>query len=60
MTAKEIMKILKENGWVLDRITGSHYIFEKDGCRPIPVPVHSNKDLGIKGKEILKQAGIKR
>ena len=60
MTAKEIMKILKKNGWVLDRINGSHHVFVKDGCRPIPVPVHSNKDLGIKGKEILKQAGIKR
>ena len=60
MTAKEIMKILKANGWVLDRINGSHYIFEKNGRRPIPVPVHSNRDLGIKGKQILKQAGIKK
>ena len=59
MTAKEIMKILKANGWELNRITGSHHIFEKDGCRPVPVPVHGNKDLGIKGKQILKEAGIK-
>jgi len=59
MTAKEIMKILKDNGWVLDRVTGSHHIFEKPGCRSVPVPFHGNVDLGVKGKQILKQAGIK-
>ncbi|MCL1910624.1 MAG: type II toxin-antitoxin system HicA family toxin [Leptospirales bacterium] len=37
------MKILKANGWKLDRITGSHHIFEKDGCRNIPVPLHGKR-----------------
>jgi predicted RNA binding protein YcfA (HicA-like mRNA interferase family) len=59
MTAKEIMKILKHHGWILDRIKGSHHIYIKDGCRPIPVPFHGNLDLGVKGKDILKEAGIK-
>ena len=59
MTAKEIMRILKANGWELDRITGSHHVFEKTGCRSVTVPVHGNKDLGILGKRILKEAGIK-
>jgi len=59
MTAKEIIKILKDNGWNLERITGSHHVFDKDGCRPITVPFHGNIDLGILGKRILKQAGIK-
>ena len=53
------MKILKDNGWVLDRIKGSHHVFVKDGFRNVPVPFHGNTDLGNKGKEILKQAGIK-
>jgi len=58
MTAREIMKILKENGWELLRIQGSHHVFGKPGCRPVPVPFHGNTDLGIRGKQILKQAGI--
>ena len=59
MTAKEIVRKLKVHGWVFDRINGSHHIYAKDGCRSIPVPFHSNKDLGILGKRILKEAGIK-
>ncbi|MCL2792449.1 MAG: type II toxin-antitoxin system HicA family toxin [Spirochaetaceae bacterium] len=59
MTAKEVMKKLKEYGWVLDRVTGSHHVFIKDGCRSVSVPFHGNIDLGILGKRILKQAGIK-
>ena len=58
MTAKEIMRILKKNGWKLDRIKGSHYVFVKEGQRPVPVPLHGNDDLGDFGKEILSQAGI--
>jgi predicted RNA binding protein YcfA (HicA-like mRNA interferase family) len=58
MTAKQIMDKLKENGWTLDRINGSHHIFVKEGCRPIPVPFHGNKDLGNKARQILKEAGI--
>jgi len=58
MTAKEIMKILKENGWVLDRITGSHHIFKKDG-KTVSVPLHGNSDIYPFCKKLLKQAGIK-
>ena len=53
------MKILKENGWTLDRIKGSHHAFTKAGYRTITVPFHGNKDLGDFGKEILSQAKIK-
>ena len=59
MTAKQIAKILEEYGWVLARIKGSHHIYVKESCRPVPVPFHGNIDLGAKGKEILKEAGIK-
>jgi len=57
MTAKEIMKILKANGWVLDRINGSHYIFKKDG-KTVSVPLHGNRDIYPFCKKLLKQAGI--
>ena len=58
-TAKQIMKILKANGWKKVRIEGSHHVFEKPGYdRPIPVPFHGNADLGVFGNKILKEANI--
>jgi len=43
MTGKELIKALKKNGWVLDRIRGSHHIMIKENERSIPVPVHGKK-----------------
>jgi len=59
MKGKELIKLLKGHGWVLDRIQGSHHIMVKAGRRPVPVPVHGNKDLP-KGlvHRILKEAGV--
>ena len=58
-TPKQIMKILKANGWKKVRIDSSHHVFEKEGFdRPVPVPLHGNKDLGNFGNKILKEAGI--
>ena len=58
-TAKQIMKILKANGWKKVRIESSHHVFEKEGFdRPVPVPLHGNKDLGNFGNKILKEAKI--
>ena len=59
MTAKELMNILKVNGWRFDRISGSHHIFIKEGYRSIPVPLHGNKDIGNFAKRILREAEIK-
>lgn len=59
MTAKEVIKILKKNGWKLVRIKGSHHHFLKAGARrPVVVPVHGNTDLGKFADDILKEAGI--
>lgn len=59
MTAKQVIKILKKNGWKLDRIRGSHHVFLKEGKqRPVVVPVHGNTDLGKFAEDILKEAGI--
>ncbi len=60
MKGNELVKLLKQNGWQLDRISGSHHILIK-GNRTISVPVHGKKELGkgITGA-ILKQAGIKK
>jgi predicted RNA binding protein YcfA (HicA-like mRNA interferase family) len=58
MTSKDIMKILKANGWAQIRITGSHHIFTKSGCRNVAVPLHGNRDIGFLAARILKEAGI--
>lgn len=60
MTSKELIKILKKDGWKEKRQSGSHKIFVKDGFpNPVPVPFHS-KDLP-KGtlENILKMCGLK-
>ena len=44
MTGKQVAERLREAGWVLVRIRGSHYIFAKDG-RTCPVPVHGAGDI---------------
>ena len=59
LTGKQLVKRLLDEGWTLDRISGSHYIMVK-GEKTISVPVHDNKDLppGLLNK-LLKQAGLK-
>lgn len=59
-TPKELMKKLKEDGWVLDRIRGSHHIL-KHPSKPgrVTLPLHK-KDLKPGALDsILKQAGLK-
>jgi len=60
VTGRQLIKIMKRNGWILDRVSGSHHVMIKEGRRSIPVPVHGQRDLP-KGlvNAILRQAGIK-
>ena len=45
MSSKELMKLLKQRGWVLDRVKGSHHVFvREDKDYHITVP-HPEKDL---------------
>lgn len=59
MSGKELLKKLKNDGWTLDRIKGSHHILVKAGLTVV-VPVHGNSDIP-KGtlNAILKQSGLK-
>lgn len=59
MNGRDLVKLLKQHGWVLDRVEGSHHIMVKEDHRPVPVPVHGARDLP-KGlvHRILKEAGI--
>jgi len=59
LTAKDIVRLLTEHGFILDRQKGSHAIYKlSDGTKRVIVPMH-NRDLP-EGTvhSILKQAGI--
>lgn len=58
MKDKDLLKLLKQNGWREIRITGSHHQLEKNG-QIETIPVHG-KDvpIGLLNK-ILKRTGLK-
>jgi predicted RNA binding protein YcfA (HicA-like mRNA interferase family) len=61
LKAREIIRIIEEDGWRLARQTGGHKHFRhpsKPGL--VTVPFHGNKDLAKRViASILKQAGLK-
>ena len=62
MTPKEVERIIKADGWVLDRVHGSHHHYKhptKTGM--VTIPFH-DKPKDLKPKTIsssMKQAGLK-
>lgn len=58
-SSREVIAILKQNGWYLDSVKGDHHHFqhpEKSGKVTVP---HPRKDLGITElKSITVQSGI--
>ena len=57
---REVIKILKENGWCLNRITGDHYIFRKEKIVNIVVVPISKNNIKIETlKNIERKSGIK-
>ncbi len=59
MNGKEVIGRLKANGWVVDRIHGSHHILTKNG-KAVPVPVHGSRDVGAGLlAAIQRQTGVK-
>ena len=58
MKDKDLLKLLKADGWKVDRIRGSHHIMVK-GDKTEIIPIH-NKDVppGLLNK-ILKRTGLK-
>ncbi|MCL1935105.1 MAG: type II toxin-antitoxin system HicA family toxin [Defluviitaleaceae bacterium] len=58
MKDKDLLKLLKQNGWVVVRINGSHHVLQKEDKTEV-VPIH-NKDVpkGLLHK-ILKRTELK-
>lgn len=53
-------RLLEANGWIETR-GGKHAVkMEKEGCRPITLPMHSGRDYSASLTDaILRQAGLK-
>jgi len=60
VSGKAMVEALKKEGFVVDRVSGSHVILEGPLGQSVSVPVHSNRDLAIGTlNNILRQAGFK-
>jgi predicted RNA binding protein YcfA (HicA-like mRNA interferase family) len=60
MRSDKLIQEIKKQGWVLNRIRGSHHVFTHSERTGIVVIPHPKKELGIGlVAAIRKQAGIK-
>lgn len=60
MRSDKLIQEIKKQGWVLNRIRGSHHVFTHPQRAGIVVIPHPKKELGIGlVAAIRKQAGIK-
>jgi len=59
LNAKDVIRILKKHGFILDRQSGSHAIYIHSDGRRTTVPIHGKRDLG-KGllRQIMKDANL--
>ena len=60
ISGKDFVRLLKNRGWKLVRISGSHHVYTKLGNPArISVPIHGSEDLKIGLlKHFMKVAGI--
>lgn len=47
MRSRDVIKKLEADGWTLQRVSGSHHIFAKDGVAEIITISHPKKDMTI-------------
>ena len=58
-SSRDIIKMIKTEGWELVRIEGSHHIFRHKVRKGIVTVPHPRNDFPVKtAKSILKQAGL--
>ena len=59
MSSADLMRELRQAGWVLDRVSGSHHVFKHADRPGVVVVPHPKKDLGTGlVKAIRRHAGI--
>lgn len=56
---RQVRRALEQHGWTLDRISGSHHVFTKEGePRHITIPVHKGRVKPVYIRKIEKEHGI--
>jgi len=60
LKARELIRLVEDAGYRLDRINGSHHVFKHPTRPAVVVPVHGARDVsaGVLNK-IMKDAGLK-
>lgn len=59
MDSRDLIRLLEQAGWRLDRVRGSHHVFVHQARGGHLVVPHPRKDLGVGlAKKLLRQAGI--
>ena len=59
MTSADLIREMRQAGWMLDRVKGSHHILKHPKRPGIVAVPHPKKDLGLGlVKAIRRQAGI--
>ena len=59
MQSADLIRVLRQAGWVLDRVRGSHHVFRHPERPGIVVVPHPKKDLGTGlVTAIRRQAGL--
>jgi hypothetical protein len=60
MKSGDVIKKLEADGWKLQRVSGSHHIFAKEGVTDIITISHPKKDMTIgQVKDAEKISGLK-
>ncbi len=47
VSGRQFAKVLRDNGWQLERVTKHHIYKSADGKATVSVPVHNNQDLKV-------------
>ena len=58
MKDKELLKLLKKNGWEVARIKGSHHVLQKAGKTTV-LPIHGRDIPAGLLNHILKETGLR-
>ncbi|MBJ7901685.1 MAG: addiction module toxin, HicA family [Cyanobacteria bacterium RI_101] len=60
ISGKKLCSIVEKKGWLLKRVTGSHWIYQNPDTQDIlSIPVHRNEDLKIDTlKSLMKIANL--
>jgi predicted RNA binding protein YcfA (HicA-like mRNA interferase family) len=51
---KDFVQLLKQHGWTIDHVRGSHYILSKAG-QHLSVPVHAGKERRSEERRVGKE-----